>query len=63
MGVPELVHIDCRRADWGAMVPQLFAAVARVGEPQTAVRTTSEGFWVPVAVHRDLFPSLYLDEE
>lgn len=58
-----MVHIVCAREDWGAMATQLLEAAARVREPQTAVRTTSEGFWVPVAVHRDLFPSLYLDEE
>lgn len=54
-----MFHIDCDRSDWAAMVKQLFASAARVGEPQTAVRTTSEGFWVPEAIARDLFPSRF----
>lgn len=62
MAVRPMVHINCRREDWGPMIAQLFAAASRVGEPQTAVRTTSEGFWVPAAIHRDLFPSEYPEE-
>lgn len=54
-----MFHVDCDRSDWAAMVEQLFASAARVGEPQTAVRTTSEGFWVPEAIARDLFPSRF----
>lgn len=47
----------------GEMATKLLEAAAELGLPSGAVKTTSEGFRVPVEIHQHLFPSLYEDRD
>lgn len=46
----------------GEMATHLLAAAEDLGLSPHVVKTTSEGFRVPVEIHRHLFPSQYSDD-
>lgn len=46
----------------GQMATALLAAAEELGLPVAVIRTTTEGFRVPVEVHRHLFPSQYPEQ-
>lgn len=56
------VLIDITVHARGAMAAKLLEAAGELGLSPLVVKTTSEGFRVPVEIHRHLFPSQYGDD-
>lgn len=53
------VLIDITVHARGEMATKLLEAAEVLGLPVSVVKTTTEGFRVPVEIHRHLFPSMY----
>lgn len=57
------VLIDITVHARGEMATKLLEAADELGMSPLVVKTTSEGFRVPIEIHQHLFPSLYKDRD